>query len=809
MASSPPVPPRPRPGSTEKPAVPPKPLSPARKKPAIPPRPLSDAIEGPPIPTKPIVPQRPPSYTKTRSTLRFTNLETGEIVYTRLVIVEGTLGPGSPNGSLSVSSDARSGFKACTWEINQDYFKALVPLIPGNNDLMFSWCRSDSDERGAENVKVVYDRPTTAPHVHLAIVAASDSPVWRNDGRKSPSVPRKPTSQTASNHISKGDKTSRFLSKATDKLDLASVSHGEPLDESERAIVDAPQGHRREVLRAGGLAEVKRRVALQAYLWQAFHAEQMRRHGMDRRAFQLDDTYYDPSPGSSAQGEHALELLPRIHLLRSNRTLREFRDPDNAQQYPNARNGGAQHQFAVEALQDPSTPQELRWSPVAVLTLDTIYDPRMRLIRGHAAVGAGASGQLSHGVMGSHWLWAAPSSLDAVTAAFLDTERTDESCCVNNLRECETAWQTLNIGSGAFAHELGHALNNPHWESGLMARGYVEFNRAFMTREPGCRRNGVPSGRFFAPIHEGNDDKHNHLHRAQATRARWHLCFYIPTDPPLPYLTSNDQATWAQWNENEPSWTSTPDGALLKCDSGIGSLEIKFNDACKTHVEWLNLIPGDTDTQMPPRETLIDAAYLNQLVGFDVSHPSSPRVKLNAVACNMRQAELEDFRENGVARPVKINGFDSGKRQVFKTMHHGRMGDADQLWKLLFPHENDKYPEARLVAVKIYSGAYVDGLVFDYGPTGGQAQFGPCEGGECFRFELKPGEGIQRIKVRAGWWLDACEIVLTTGRSSGMRGNTTGGSLRVLEPPGQDGRIVGLYGTSGDWMNSIGAFVSS
>lgn len=300
MASPPPVPPCPRSGSTEKPAVPPKPLSPARKKPAIPPRPLSDAIEGPPIPKKPIVPQRPPSYTKTRSTLRFTNLETGEIVYTRLVIVEGTLGPGSPNGSLSVSSDARSGFKACTWETNQGYFKALVPLIPGNKDLMFSWCRSDSDERGAENVKVVYDRPTTAPHVHLAIVAASDSPVWRNDGRKSPSVPRKPTSQTASNHITKDDKMSRFLSKATDKLDLASVSHGEPLDESERAIVDAPPGHRREVLRVGGLAEVKRPVALQAYLWQAFHAEQMRRHGMGRRAFQLDDTYYDPSPGSSA-----------------------------------------------------------------------------------------------------------------------------------------------------------------------------------------------------------------------------------------------------------------------------------------------------------------------------------------------------------------------------------------------------------------------------------------------------------------------------------------------------------------------------
>lgn len=795
----PPVPQRPQSASAGKPKVPPKPLSPTREKPAIPQRPPSLSNTGPVSPTKTSVPQR--------LNLRFINLQPGETVYTRLLIVEGTLGPGSPNGNLNVSSDARSGFKDSTWEINQGYFKALVPLTPGNNDLVFNWSVTGSDDRGAETVRVMYDRPTTAPPVHLAIVAASDSPVWHNDGRNPPSVRRKPTTQPASH--AKGDKMSRFLSKAMDKLDLASAAQGETLNDGDRAIVDAPPGPRREALKFGGLAEVKRRIALQAYLWQAFHAEQMRRHGMGRRAFQLDDAYSDPTPGSSIQGERALELLPRIHLLKSRRTLKEFRDPDNAQQHPNARNGGAQHQFAAEALQDPSAPQELRWSPVAVLTLDTMYDPKMRLIRGHAAVGAGAPGQLSHGVMGSHWLWAAPSCLDGVTAAFLDTEPTDESCCVNDLGECERAWQTLNIGSGAFAHELGHALNNPHWPSGLMSRGYVEFNRAFMTREPGCRRNGVAEGRFFAPIHMGNDDKHNHIHRAQAVRARWHPCFYTPSDPPLPYLNSNDQATWIQWNENEPSWTSTPDGALLKCQSGVGAVEIEVNGEYKTHIEWLNLPSGGKEPLSPPRETLIDAAYLSQLIGFDVTHQSSPNVRLNAVGCNMRQAELEGFRANGIARPLEIAGFASGARQVFKTMHHGRMGERDKRWELMFPHENDMNPGARLKAIEIFSGACLDGLIFDYGPGGGKAQFGPCAGGDRFRLEVRDGEAIQKIRVRAGWWLDACEIVLTSGRSSGMRGNTTGGSLRVLERASEDGRIVGLYGTSGDWMNSIGAFVSA
>lgn len=146
--------------------------------------------------------------------------------------------------------------------------------------------------------------------------------------------------------------------------------------------------------------------------------------------------------------------------------------------------------FAQEALSDPSLPPLLRQSPIAVLILDSTWDASMQLLRGHAAIGMGGPGRLSLGVMGSHWLWSAPSSLSDVTRAFLDEEQTDETCCVNDLRECGTAWETLNIGSGAWMHEVGHALNNPHWPSGVMARGYVEFNRAFMTREGRSSRTG-------------------------------------------------------------------------------------------------------------------------------------------------------------------------------------------------------------------------------------------------------------------------------------------------------------------------------
>ncbi len=265
---------------------------------------------------------------------------------------------------------------------------------------------------------------------------------------------------------------------------------------------------------------------------------------------------------------------------------------------------------------------------------------------------------------------------------------------------------------------------------------------------------------------------------------------------------------WVKWNENVPTWTSTPRGALLKSESGIGALEVEVNGEYKTSIEWLNLPSSSQGAQMPPRETLIDSAYLSGLVRFDVNNPSSPRVKLNALACNMRQAELDDFRQHGVARPLAIAGIDPSRRSIVKTLSHGQTNHGGQKWDVIFSHERDDTSRAPLTAIDIFSGASLDGLVFYYA-NGTRAKFGPC-GGSPYRFTVeRQGDTIAKINVRAGQWIDAIEVVLRSGKSSGMRGNTTGGSLRVLEPANIDGSIVGLYGTSGAWVDSIGAYVTS
>ncbi len=295
----------------------------------------------------------------------------------------------------------------------------------------------------------------------------------------------------------------------------------------------------------------------------------------------------------------------------------------------------------------------------------------------------------------------------------------------------------------------------------------MEWNRAFMTREPGCARNGVPQGRFFAPIHAANDDKHNHIHRAQAVRARWHPCFVLPSDPPLPYLTSNDHSSWHRWNENEPFWTATSQGALVKCESGIGAIEIEVGDKYKTHVEWLNLPSPRGPPQMPPKETMLAPSYLSGLVGFDMQHPSSPHVRITALACNMRQAFLDGFREHGVAVPLHLPGIDPSRRSVFRTLSLGQTNHTGDKLDLVFSHTHDN-ARVTLVAIDIFSGAALDGLQFHYS-NNTVSKFGPC-GGSPFRINVNRDDKIQRLNVRCGQWIDAIEIVFTSGRSSGMRG---------------------------------------
>lgn len=156
------------------------------------------------------------------------------------------------------------------------YWKALVPLCEGVNDLTFTVSASDPQADNSTILRVHYTPCMTAPPLHLAILVASDSLLQ----------------------------------------------------------VDAPPDRRAE---HADLEVVRRKFALQAYTWQAFTAEQMLRHRLGRRSFRLAESI--PSTDGSSGGGSDVDIaeLASVHILQSPRTMREIRHEDNAQQNPHGR----------------------------------------------------------------------------------------------------------------------------------------------------------------------------------------------------------------------------------------------------------------------------------------------------------------------------------------------------------------------------------------------------------------------------------------------------------------------------------------
>ncbi|PWN88246.1 hypothetical protein FA10DRAFT_268451 [Acaromyces ingoldii] len=725
--------------------------------------------------------------------VRFDNIANNETVYTRLVILSGSvLEGGGEDGYLTVESLEPSArlhpiedAAWQTWEVNAGYFKILLPLVLGQNEVRVRFRSSSSGRDEAEvTLRLTYERDMRVPPLQLCMLAASDSPLY----------------STTSNSTDDGGSNNKMESLKRKMLGNSSRRKYElPHDEAgPRALVDAPPGHAREKLRRGGLDEIKRRLCLQVYLWQAFHAEEMRRHGLDRRAFQLEDTTIAPA-------QRPLSLLADVHLLRSKHTLAEFLDKDNAQQQKNAKNGGAMHVFAGEAIREAvetGTAPFHRDSPLAVLILDTRWDYEASLLRGHAAVGAATRDDFSYGVMGSHFLWSAPSNLNEVTFAFTNEAKTETQFVVNDLNECPTAWQTLNIGSGAMLHEVGHALDNPHWPDGIMARGYVEFNRAFCTREP----PRAPASKGTKPITPNNDAGKNHLHRCQAVRAFHHPCFRIPAD-------------LEQWGPHAASTSITPgltgQGPTLSNESGIASIEISVGETHKTHIEYVGRAVATRSNgggTASPKKLQISPYYLSQLLHFDVMDPRSPTVSLNVVGANLRQEKLSDYRDQGFAQLVHVTEKTDDPRPIYKGAAAGNQDGGSLRQTQIFPSKLQPSIFA-MIGIDIYVGAALDAFTFHFHNWSTNARstvhVGPPQNDKvpnCQFAIREAADSIARLELRCGAWIDAVNIIMTSGAQSGWYGNVEGGSQKVLEAP-QGQEIVGLFCSAGQWCDSIGILI--
>lgn len=132
-----------------------------------------------------------------------------------------------------------------------------------------------------------------------------------------------------------------------------------------------------------------------------------------------------------------------------------------------------------------------------------------------------------------------------------------------------------------------------------------------------------------------------------------------------------------------------------------------------------------------------------------------------------------------------------------------------------------------LLSVRVYHGMCLDGIEFFY-EEGHSELFGTRggkKGGSDFPLDRLKAETIIGFYVRAGQWIDALQILTSTGRRSEIYGNANGGSGLVLRRsttlrtiqlilishtliPPRGYSIAGIYGSFGQWVDGFGLIIT-
>jgi len=110
----------------------------------------------------------------------------------------------------------------------------------------------------------------------------------------------------------------------------------------------------------------------------------------------------------------------------------------------------------------------------------------------------------------------------------------------------------------------------------------------------------------------------------------------------------------------------------------------------------------------------------------------------------------------------------------------------------------------RLVAVRVYSGNYIDGLTAVYERPDGQryelAHGG--QGGTPFTLELQPGETIVGVSGHAGNYVDGLQFLLSSGRPTPFFGGNGGGRFDCTFDDGY--LFAGFIGRGDRYLDRLG-----
>lgn len=621
----------------------------------------------------------------------------------------------------SVQVGVVGGAPNVAWPVTEGVLKCLVILEPGPNSVSFT--DSNSDTLLAQ-IQIQYVPLLQAPPLHLAIMVASDS----------------------------------------------SLTFDAPPDK-----VSARQNT---------LEQAIEKFRCTAYMWQAFTAEQLRRKGHQRRSFRLEEGWMEDTVFLN---ERKLRNTAKVHIVRSKKTMAQLRAPKAAQQYKGKGDGNSNETVDLygefmDALRSYGAPFD-KQCYVAGLILDTKWDSSAKLITAHAALGGGA-GHIRLGMFGSHCLHAYPSNLHSIHSALMDATPTDSRYLGNDCNEAGTHWKAFNIGAGAHLHEVGHLFTLTHTNTGIMSRGFNNFNRSFLSCEPGSRK-GI----------RVEDEDGSHFNRCDCVRLRYHPAFMLPQESlpsekcpgPSVYPFDNTVLITVETSANL-SDRAIP--SIYPTQMGIALIEFYVGDRIRHYLEF----GSNPQSSIEKRVSIeFNDALLFQL---GVSRSELKNVHLEIVCTNSTNTRIENME-----KLLRESRLDAGQGRVaYKTKPCGlglRNPHTEFTAWLTRPTDS-----AKLKSIRVSAANYVYGMVFAY-DRGDAVSAGNPNVGQRHEFVLRDDETIVEIRASFGWWLDGIEILTSSGRSSGWMGGR-GGDFGVLKVPSlPNAKLLGFSGTAGDLVDSL------
>ncbi|EGC43739.1 zinc metalloproteinase [Histoplasma capsulatum var. duboisii H88] len=685
------------------------------------------------------------------------NLSQGETVHQRCLIVKGSCRAAfitTENQNVSGFQD----FPAQSYPVVQGRFAFLTMLSEGPNNLIIrlgSHYNRTTSLPSTETIVVSlnYYPLLNTPPLHLAIMIAKDSPL----------------------------------------------------------IIDCPPG------RSGGLPNghstldaVIAKFRIAAYMWQALTAEDMRIKGLGRRSFRLEEERTANTISQAFLYAEAQETLhannnigstAKIHLVGTDKTVMELRDPNIAQQNKQASGKNQLFNIFLAALKNHGHPFDPSSHPiVAGLILDSHYSVDQNLILAHAALGSHNGHGISLGMFGSHLTYSWPRFIEEVHECLLDT-RAPGPTLGNDNGECATMWEACSIGQGAFLHEVGHAFGAPH-STGIMVRGYAEhWPRNFLSRTA----YSVAHKREGVVVIEGQTANNARWDLRDALSFRLFPHFWIPGDELLEPGVRAETPSVVVIGQGDPAKL----GIQLSCRAKV--VQVSFNDNLESY-----------PTVVSPCNNTI---YLMKDLKFRFPRRENRPLKLTVLGMNGKTRTIHDvWRLFGLEDIIRIPGSKVvlAKQSILCAQMEAdeyKEPDASTVWSwatlLAKPRDGFGYGPRSMKHVKsidVRTGAYLDGLYIDFddgervncGPrlrrNGDKHTFG---GHAAKKVDFTQGVGnygdreIVRIEVaRADNVITGMRIYLKDGTQGGeLSGYGYVKETCALEPPhGQ--RIVGFYGRS-------------